>query len=230
MSEDHHPNKSFYDRISDSYDALADANEHKARETGESLLAVQPGEAVLEIGFGTGNTLLHLAEAAGDRGRVCGIDVSDGMLEVTEDKLAAAGYDDRVELKVGDAVQLPWPDKTFDAVFMSFTLELFPEDELGKVLVECQRVLKPGGRIAVVSMAIVRPDAGESISMLEKTYIWMHRNFPHIVDCRPIDAVGELRHAAFVVAEEQRMSIWGMPVSAVLATNGEASSAGDFAI
>lgn len=230
MPEDHHPNKSFYDRISDSYDALADANEHKAREAGEKLLAIQPGESVLEIGFGTGNTLLHLAEAVGDNGHACGIDVSDGMADVARKKVDGAGFGDRVNLRVGNAVELSWPDDSFDAVFMSFTLELFPEDDLSQVLAECQRVLKPTGRIAVVSMALVRPGAGESNSLLEKTYVWMHRHFPHIVDCRPIDLTGELRMAGFHIETEERMDIWTMPVAAVLGTCAPASSEAEFAI
>ena len=230
MSEDNHPNKTFYDRISASYDALADANEHAAREAGERSLAVQPGESVLEIGFGTGNTLLHLAEAAGEQGRACGIDVSDGMRDVAARKANEAGLDGCIELQVGNAVSLPWNDNTFDAVFMSFTLELFPEEDLTQVLAECLRVLKPTGRIAVVSMATVKQNAGETTSFLEKTYVWMHRHFPHIVDCRPIDAAGELAMAGFHDISETRMEIWSMPVAAVVANVEAEASDGDFAI
>lgn len=223
-------NKSFYDRISSSYDALADANEHVAREIGEELLSLNAGDAVLEIGFGTGNTLLNLAEACWPTGRAAGIDVSDGMAKVASEKIAAAGLEERVDLKVGDAAQLPWDDNSFDAVFMSFTLELFPEDRLTQVLAECRRVLKPTGRIAVVSMATVKAEAGESTSLLEKTYVWMHRHFPHIVDCRPIDAVGELRMAGFHIVQETRMDIWTMPVAAALASAAAETNDGDFAI
>ena len=119
-------NQSFYDRISHAYDLISDAGEHKAREQGEQTLNVQSGENVLEIGFGTGNTLLHLAEAVGQSGRVSGIDVSTGMLEVATRKVESKGLADRVDLSVGDARQLSYKDDSFDAVFASFTLELFP--------------------------------------------------------------------------------------------------------
>ena len=56
-------NSQFYDRISHAYDALSDASEHEAREAGERALAVQPGEQVLEIGYGTGHALADLARA-----------------------------------------------------------------------------------------------------------------------------------------------------------------------
>ena len=75
-------NQSFYDRISHAYDLISDAGEHKARETGELALDIQAGEHVLEIGYGTGNSMIHLAEAVGDSGTVAGIDVSTGMQQV----------------------------------------------------------------------------------------------------------------------------------------------------
>ncbi|MGI9471110.1 MAG: class I SAM-dependent methyltransferase [Rubripirellula sp.] len=209
-------NQSFYDRISHAYDLISDAGEHKARERGEQALSVQPGEQVLELGFGTGNSVLNLIEAAGESGHVQGIDVSPGMLTVAAKKIAAKGLDDRVDLCVGDARELPYKDDTFDAVFTSFTLELFPLKDIPKVLSEVARVLKPGGRFGVVSMATVKD--GDSPSELEKTYIWMHRHFPHIVDCQPIDVVRLVNDAGLKVTEEIEMSIWSMPVRSVVAT------------
>ena len=209
-------NQSFYDRISHAYDLISDAGEHKAREQGEQTLNVQSGENVLEIGFGTGNTLLHLAEAVGESGRVSGIDVSTGMLEVATRKVESKGLADRVDLSVGDARQLRYEDDSFDAVFASFTLELFSLNDIPAVLAEVARVLKPGGRLGVVSMATVQE--GEKASALEKTYVWMHQHFPHIVDCQPIDVVELVEGAGLQVQEKVEMTIWTMPVRCVVAT------------
>ena len=187
---------------------------HPARETGQTALALQPGQHVLEIGFGTGNSILDLANTVGANGHVCGIDVSPGMLEVATKKIADAGLGDRVELQVGDARELPYPDASFDAAFTSFTLELFPLEEIPGVLAQVSRVLKPGGRLGVVSMASVKPD--QHASMLEKTYIWMHQHFPHIVDCQPIDAAGFVQQAGLQVLSEQTVEIWSMPVAIVV--------------
>ena len=209
-------NQSFYDRISHAYDLISDAGEHKAREQGEHTLNVQSGENVLEIGFGTGNTLLHLAEAVGESGRVSGIDVSTGMLEVATRKVESKGLADRVDLSVGDARQLPYKDESFDAVFASFTLELFPLNDIPAVLAEVARILKPSGRLGVVSMATVQE--GERASALEKTYVWMHQHFPHIVDCQPIDVVELVEGAGLQVQEKVEMTIWTMPVRCVVAT------------
>lgn len=213
-SEQRETNQTFYDRISQAYDFIADSNEHQAREAGEQALKLQPGQQVLEIGFGTGNSIINLAEAVGPTGKVYGIDVSPGMLTVAEKKLSAKGLADRAELKVGDARELPYEDGLFDAAFSSFTLELFPLDEIPGVLAEIRRVLKDGGRIGVVSMATVKPDQHESL--LEKTYVWMHRHFPHIVDCQPIDVVRFISDAGFEVQDEIDTEIWTMPVRAVI--------------
>ena len=117
------------------------------------MLAVREGERVLEIGFGTGNSLITLAQAVGPQGHVCGIDISEGMLQVATEKLDAAAIRPRVELVVGDGRSLPFADSAFDAVFMSFTLELFAAADIPRVLAEIRRVLRPGGRVGVVAMA-----------------------------------------------------------------------------
>jgi demethylmenaquinone methyltransferase/2-methoxy-6-polyprenyl-1,4-benzoquinol methylase len=117
-------------------------------------------------------------------------------------------------LLVGDARSLPFGDGTFNAAFASFTLELFSLDDIPVVLAEVRRVLKPRGRLGIVSMATVRE--GEKVSLLEKTYIWMHRHFPHIVDCQPIDATGMLVEAGFQISRETDLEIWTMPVRVVV--------------
>jgi demethylmenaquinone methyltransferase/2-methoxy-6-polyprenyl-1,4-benzoquinol methylase len=214
-SSPHESNKAFYDRISGAYDLVADANERTARLTGLNALALQEGEHVLELGFGTGNELIDMANLVGETGRVLGIDISTGMFETAQRKLAAHTINAPMDLRVGDARRLPWAEASVDAVYTSFTLELFPPDEIPEVLAECRRVLKPGGRLGVVSMATVRE--GQNPSALENAYIWMHRHFPHIVDCRPIDLEAIVRTAGFVIANVIEMQIWTMPVRGVVA-------------
>lgn len=213
-NETRETNQSFYDRISHAYDFIADSNEHKARETGELALKLQPGERVLEIGFGTGNSIVNLAKSVGSGGEVCGIDVSPGMLAVAEKKVAEAGCSGSVHLKVGDARELPYDDNTFDAAFLSLTLELFPLEDIPGVLAEVRRVLRDGGRLGVVAMATVND--GDKASVLEKTYVWMHRHFPHIVDCQPIDVVQFVGDAGFDIQTIEEMEIWTMPIRAVV--------------
>jgi demethylmenaquinone methyltransferase/2-methoxy-6-polyprenyl-1,4-benzoquinol methylase len=211
----HEPNRAFYDRISAAYDLLSDTNERAARQAGVQALAMKPGERVLEIGCGTGNELLDLASLVGPTGQVCGIDVSSGMLEVSRRKLEKHPPTGPVELREGDARKLPFPDASFDAVYCSFTLELFSDDDIPRVLAEVRRVLRAGGRVGVVSMAKVKP--GEKPSLLERSYVWMHRHFPHIVDCRPIDPTALLTAAGFRVTKQAGLEIWTMPVAVIAA-------------
>ncbi len=201
-----------YNRMSRWYDLVAGHSEKRYRDKGLRALDVQPGEQVLEVGYGTGQCLLALAVRVGDSGRVFGIDISDGMLGVAVSRLSRAGLEDRVELIRGDATHMPYADGRFDAVFMSFTLELFDTPEIPVVLKECRRVMKPGGRIAVVSVSAC---GAETIMM--RLYMWAHRNFPGLVDCRPIFARKALAEAGFDIIDDELLTMWSLPVEVVLA-------------
>jgi len=121
--------------------------EKKYRNMALERFNIERGETVLEISFGTGHCLKHIAELVGVSGKVYGIDISSGMLGVSKQRLEETGLWDRVELYCGDASKMPYEDNKFDAVFMSFTLELFDTPEIPKVLGEIKRVLEPKGRI-----------------------------------------------------------------------------------
>ena len=204
-----------YDRMSRWYDLLAGRSERKHREAGLERLDVREGETVLEIGFGTGHTLLALARAVGHTGGVCGIDISDGMREVALARLKDARLSGRVTLECGDATRLSYADDSFDAVFMSFTLELFDTPEIPVVLGECRRALRSGGRLGVVAMA-----RGEPPGVMERLYEWGHRKWPRYVDCRPIYPVRALEEAGFRILDTTPLSMWGLPGEIVLGEKG----------
>jgi ubiquinone/menaquinone biosynthesis C-methylase UbiE len=204
--------RTFYDRISATYDLLANAGESACRDHGLSALNASPGERVLEVGFGTGHALAALAAAVGPTGHVYGIDVSPGMLGVARRTVARAGVVN-VGLALDDARSLCFRNATFDAVFMSFTLELFTFIDIPIVLAEIERVLRPAGRLAVVAM----DDATHPTTMTD-VYLWLHGHFPHFVDCRPIKVIDLLEGAGFHTTREQKMSIWGLAVACVVAS------------
>ncbi|MGD0172897.1 MAG: methyltransferase domain-containing protein [Anaerolineales bacterium] len=201
-----------YDRMSGWYDLLAGGSEQRFKEQGLQMLNVQSGEAVLEIGFGTGRSLLALARSVRTSGKVYGIDISPGMYRLSQSLLRKAGLADRVELKIGDAAELPFPSESIDAIFISFTLELFDTPEIPNVVAECRRVLRRGGRLCVVSMT-----QQERPSMMVGLYEWAHRTFPAWADCRPIQAQLFLKQAGFETLESKEQSMWGLPVEIILA-------------
>ncbi|MCJ7764079.1 MAG: methyltransferase domain-containing protein [Dehalococcoidales bacterium] len=204
--------KRFYDRISRVYDYLTGAFERKYAERAVERLSVEEGEIVLEIGFGTGHCLKRMAESVGKTGKVYGVDISSGMLEATRKRLDKAGLMDRVELYCGDAASLPYSDNTFDAAFMSFALELFDTPEIPMLLEEVKRVLKPRGRIGVISMS---KENGESL--LLRLYEWAHRKWPKYVDCRPIYLEQSLRDAGYEIRKREKVKLFGLPVEIVIA-------------
>jgi len=210
--------KEFYDRIGQAYGLIADASEHDAREAGENALHVRAGDTVLEIGFGTGHSLVAFAKAVGPSGRVYGIDISDGMLEVARQRVGRAGFRERVDLRTGDARSLAFDDEFFDAVFMSFTLEVFSPREIPHVLDEVRRVLRAGGRLGVVALSV-----DNHPGLLTEFYLWLHRHFPHFIDCRPIDAIDVFTKAGFVIDEKIDMSIWSLSVVAVVAVKQDSA-------
>ncbi|MBM3156297.1 MAG: methyltransferase domain-containing protein [Chloroflexi bacterium] len=201
-----------YDRLSRWYDLLSGRFERRYRDAGLRMLDARKGEVVLEIGFGTGNCILALANAVGAEGKVCGIDISPGMCSVAETKLRKAGLSDRVNLQCGDAARLPFESGLFDAILMSFTLELFDTPEIPVVLDECRRVLKSGGRICVVAMS-----RGGKQGPILRLYEWFHKKLPSYVDCRPIFAEKMMDDAGFHIRNVVSMNMWGLPVEIVLA-------------
>src|SRR5690349_19153641 len=90
--------KVFYDRISGVYDLLSERSEAPMRNEGLALLNVRAGERVLGIGFGTGHGLAAMARAAGRRGQVLGLDLSERMVRLARANLKKAGVLERVKL------------------------------------------------------------------------------------------------------------------------------------
>jgi len=164
----------------------------------------------LELGFGTGHSVVALAKTVGRNGKVFGLDLSDKMLKLTKANLAKANLLERTYLRCGDATQLPYVDGTMDAVFMSFTLELFDTPEIPKVLHECKRVLRSGGRIVVVGMS---KEGGRD--PLIAVFEWTHQHFPNFLDCRPIYVRQALAKAGFKITKTVKKHMW-IPVEIVL--------------
>jgi arsenite methyltransferase len=108
-------------------------------------LSLRPGQHVLDIGCGPGLLLRELAQQVGPKGRACGLDLSEPMLEVARRRCADL---DQVTLSSGDAAVLPYPDESLDVVVSTQVYEYVPD--IPAALAEVYRVLRPGGRVAIL--------------------------------------------------------------------------------
>ncbi|HYL78998.1 MAG TPA: methyltransferase domain-containing protein [Bryobacteraceae bacterium] len=105
-----------------------------------SLLDLKPAHRVLEIGFGSGT---DIERASATAAFVAGVDHSDVMLSQAAKRNAAAIKAGKVELQLGTAAKLPYPDAHFDKVFAINSAQFWKDS--AKTMVEVGRVLKPGG-------------------------------------------------------------------------------------
>jgi SAM-dependent methyltransferase len=119
-------------------------------------LEIPAGGVALDIGSGPGNVTAALARAAGSDGLALGIDISEPMLARAVE--AQAGRN--VGFMRADAQQLPFRDETVDAVTSLAVLQLVPNPSA--TLAEIARVLKPGGRVAIMV-----PTAGRGAEFLK---------------------------------------------------------------
>lgn len=110
------------------------------------------GDRVLEVSFGTGYLMSHYGKQCGE---IVGVDQSEDMLRQARERITARGV--KATLLIGDALNLPFADASFDCLVNTDAFSLYPDRE--KAMGEFFRVLKPGGRM--VLMEINPPKQGE---------------------------------------------------------------------
>src|SRR3954452_790931 len=138
-----------FDRIAGFYDVMNSVMtaglHHRWRERAADLARVGPGDRALDVATGTGDLALELGRRVRPGGEVVGSDFSEGMLERARTK--AAG-EPGVRWELGNALELPYPDDSFDAATVGFGARNFSHLERG--LSEMARVARPGGRVVVL--------------------------------------------------------------------------------
>ena len=122
-------------------------DEVAARDTYLGLLDIAAGERVLDVGCGSGAVTRDIARRVGSRGLAVGLDPSPALLTVARDLARETGFGDHVEFREGNALRLPFPDRSFDAVVCVTVLSHVPNGEAA--IPELVRVLRPGGRLGV---------------------------------------------------------------------------------
>jgi len=137
-----------FEKISNNYDkmnSLISFQQHKVwRKDTMKRMNVQKGQTALDVCCGTADWTIALADAVGPNGRVTGLDFSQNMLKVGQEKVEQLDLK-QVTLVHGNAMELPFEDNSFDFVTIGFGLRNVPD--YIQVLKEMHRVAKPGGKV-----------------------------------------------------------------------------------
>lgn len=148
---------SVFESIAREYDmmnSVISMGRHRSwRKYTMKRMDVKPGQKAIDVCCGTCDWTIDLANAVGQGGEVVGLDFSQNMLDIGKLKLRNQPIEDRTRLINGDAMDIPFPDDTFDYATVGFALRNVPD--LRKVLSEMTRVVKPGGQ--VVSLEVSKP-------------------------------------------------------------------------
>src|SRR5699024_3668570 len=137
-----------FEKVYENYDKMNSVisfNRHKRwRKDVMKRMQVQEGSQVLDVCTGTGDWALSLVEAVGDSGKVTGLDFSKNMLQVAKEKSEQIP-EEQLQFIHGNAMELPFPDDSFDYVTIGFGLRNVPDYD--QVIREMYRVVKPGGKV-----------------------------------------------------------------------------------
>lgn len=132
-----------YDRAND---VITFGLAHSWRKKVVRWSGVKPGDHVLDCATGTGDLALEFKEAVGPNGKVLGTDFCAEMLDLAPAKAAKRGLN--VQFEIADAMNLPYPDATFDVVSIAYGIRNVGDPV--KALKEMARVCKPNGRVLIL--------------------------------------------------------------------------------
>jgi demethylmenaquinone methyltransferase/2-methoxy-6-polyprenyl-1,4-benzoquinol methylase len=217
------------DRIAGMFDAIAgryDLLNHLLsvgidtlwRKRAIASLRLTGRERVLDLCTGTADLAIAAVRGRPAAARVVGVDFAAAMLRVGRDKIAAQRLGDRIALVRGDATRIPAADGSVDAITIAFGIRNV--DEVARACAEMHRVLRPGGRLAILEFAVpttpglstvylwylrhVLPRVGRAVSRHNAAYGYLPASIGAFTP--PEEFVKLLRQAGFAEVEPVRLT------------------------
>lgn len=196
-----------YGKIARFYDLWAGLTETRARDRCLELAAIKDGEDVLEVAVGTGLAFVRILEA-NPSGHNEGIDLSAAMLAHAKRKASRTGIGS-YRLQVGDAYNLDFPDDSFDVAINNYMFDLLPYGDFAEVLLEFKRVLRPGGRLAMVNMT-------EGERWYNGVWDRLYRISPALLGgCRGVTLLSQIQRSGFRETTREYVSQFTFPSEVV---------------
>ena len=210
-----------FDNIAPTYDTLNhrlswNIDKYWRRKAIDKLRPYRP-KRILDVATGTGDFAIEAARALQSK-ELLGTDISEGMMQVGRDKVAAMGLDSVIRFQREDCLALSLPDESFDAVTAAFGIRNFQNLEQG--LREMWRVLRKGGHLCVIELTTpvafpmrqlfsiyshtVLPLYGRLISKDTKAYSYLTQTIEAFPQGEAMEQI--LRRAGFAEASFQRLT------------------------
>ncbi len=227
---------SHYDRVTDAWQHLLGEdlhygyfeNRNAPLETATNALtqllaaeaALQPGMSVLDVGCGTGNPALALAREY--HCSVLGISTSEVGIQRARARAAAANMGHQVSFELRDGTATNLNAESFDRVWVMESSHLMPRKDL--LLQECFRVLRPGGRLVLCDLVLLRPVPFSEVLAHQKDLLILDKVFGRAL-MRPLSEYTRwAQEAGFCAVVQTDISRETMPTLARWRANAEANA------
>jgi ubiquinone/menaquinone biosynthesis C-methylase UbiE len=197
----------YYDFLGARYDWFG-FYEARAKQRALELLALAPGQLVLNVGLGTGKESLAIQQKIDPQGIVFGADLSPVMLRAARGRRLQA-------LCQADGRWLPFAERSFDRLLSTYVLDLIPTKDLPGMLSGYRRLLKPGGRLVLLSLT-------EGVNRTSRGFVRLWKAAYAISPvvcggCRPLQLTPLVEQCGLTVLQREVVVQCGVPSELIAA-------------